>query len=142
MKALFLFLTMAMALSLSAQELLISPSVQKASERALQIGGYFTGEDSAYVQVYHDGKELKEEFRVHTWELSLGMYEHYVIKFTDPQGRVKRLYIIELSDDLLEFVVPLEIDFDVVGNLLLVKQRDGKPDFLEFDVGMSRKNPQ
>ena len=124
-----------------AQDFTRTLSQKAEGERSLVLNGIFSGADSVYVQVYHDGEELTSSVELGTFSLTLGTYDYYVVKFTDAQRRVKRLYIVELSDDMVEFFPPLEVDFDRVGNILLLKQSTGKPDWQEFDVGMSRKRP-
>jgi hypothetical protein len=138
MKHLLLLLLLCCATHGQAQMLLITEVEHRNGERQLNLQGFFRDTDTAYVQVYHDGELVHEEVRIYTWALSLGTYENYTIKFTDQFHRVKRLYVIELSDNQIEFVPPIELDFGTAGNLVLLKQRDGKPDFLLFDVGMSR----
>ena len=107
--------------------------------RSLHLQGFFRDADTVFMQVYHDGDVLAEEVRLFTWALTLGEHPWYVVKFTDTMHRVKYLSVFELSDRTIEFVPPIEIDFDRTGNILLVKPSDGKPDFLQIDVGMSRK---
>lgn len=107
----------------------------------LHLQGFFREADSVYVQVYHDSDVITEEVRFYTWALTLGTYPWYCIKFTDARGRVKYLWVLELSSAHIEFVPPIEIDFGRNGDLLLVKQSDGKPDFLMIDVGLGRKRP-
>lgn len=144
-RRLILYVLVALVLSLTvlasaaAQDHTRTLAQRTEAERSLVLHGLFQGADTALVQVYHDGEELMAEPFVGTWNLTLGAYEHYVVKFTDARRRVKRLYIVELSDDLIEFYPPVEIDFDRVGNLLLLKQSTGKPDWQEFDVGLSRQ---
>ena len=110
-----------------------------AGQRSLVLQGIFQSADSVYVQVYHDGLELNSSMEVGTFTMTLGTYDYYVLKFTDIDHRTKRIYIMELSDDMIEFYPPVEIDFDRTGNIVLLKQSTGKPDWQEFDVGMSRK---
>jgi len=138
MKHLLLFLPLLLALNTSAQTLLETTVEPRKGERVLNVQGLFRGADTVLVQVYHDSDVLAEELRIYTWAFSFGTHEHYIIKFTDNAQRVKYLYILELSDDQIEFIPPIEVDFTVAGNLVLVKPRDRKPDFMLFDVGMSR----
>jgi hypothetical protein len=128
-----------LCLPLAAQDYTRTLSQKQTNERSLLLTGLFSGADSVYVQVYHDGEELTSSVEFGTFTLTLGTFDYYVVKFTDARRRVKRLYIMELSDDMVEFFPPLEIDFDRTGNILLLKQSTGKPDWQEFDVGMSRK---
>ena len=127
------------AMAASCQDFARTVNQRVEGERSLQLTGMLTGADTAYLQVYHDGDELYSASVFRTWSLPLGEQDYYVIKFTDGRRRVKYLYIMELSDDLVEFYPPIEIDFDRTGNLVLLKQSTGKPDWQEFDVGMSRK---
>lgn len=138
MKHLLLFLPLLLALNTNAQTLLETTVESRKGERVLEVHGFFRGADTVLVQVYHDGEELTLESRIYTWAFRFGEFEHYIIKFTAGPGRVKYLYILELSDDQIEFVPPIEVDFNVAGNLVLVKPRDRQPDFMLFDVGMSR----
>jgi hypothetical protein len=131
--------TAATCTTLYGQDYTRTLSQKAEGERSLVINGLFSGADSVYVQVYHDGEELTSSVEFGTFTLTLGTFDYYVVKFTDARRRVKRLYIVELSDDMVEFFPPLEIDFDRTGNILLLKQSTGKPDWQEFDVGMSRK---
>jgi hypothetical protein len=124
-----------------AQTLLETTVESRKGERVLNVQGFFRGADTALVQVYHDSDVLSEEVRFHTWAYTFGAYESYIVKFTDQAQRVKYLYILELSDDQIEFVPPIEVDFNVRGNLVMIKPRDRQPDFMLFDVGMSR-NPR
>lgn len=124
--------------SANAQTLLETTVESRKGERVLELQGFFRGADTVLVQVYHDSDVLKEEGRVHTWAYTFTDHEYYVVKFTADPGRVKYLYILELSDDQIEFVPPIEVDFNVAGNLVLIKPRDRQPDFMLFDVGMSR----
>jgi len=107
----------------------------------LELRGLFSGSDTVFVQVFHDGEELtpEREVRIYSWALTLGEYDYYDIKFTDEQGRVKYLSIHELCDGVIEYVPEIIIDFDRTGNLLLFKPSDGKPDFLQLDAGLSRR---
>jgi hypothetical protein len=130
---------MLLCLPLAAQDYTRTLSQKQTNERSLLLTGLFSGADSVYVQVYHDGEELTSSVEIGTFTLTLGTFDYYVVKFTDARRRTKRLYIVELSDDMVEFFPPLEIDFDRTGNILLLKQSTGKPDWQEFDVGMSRK---
>jgi hypothetical protein len=130
---------MLLCLPLAAQDYARTLSQKAEGERSLLLTGLFSGADSVYVQVYHDGEELTSSVEFGTFTLTLGTFDYYVVKFTDARRRVKRLYIMELSDDMVEFFPPIEIDFDRTGNILLLKQSTGKPDWQEFDVGMSRK---
>lgn len=123
----------------SAQVLLETQVEARKGERILNVQGFFRDADTVLVQVYHDSDVLTEEVRVLTWGFTLGAYESYILKFTDGRQRVKRLYILELSDDQVEFLPPIEVDFAVVGNLVLIKPRDRSPDFSLYNVGMSRK---
>lgn len=107
--------------------------------RALHLTGMVHDADSVYLQVYHDGEAVYDEVFGTTFSVTLQSYDDYVLTFTDARGRVKRVSIHELSDDLIEFYPPLEIDFNRVGNLVLVKPSCGKPGFEEIDVGMSRE---
>ncbi len=122
-----------------AQERTYTEPQRMVGERSLVLTGSFQGTDTALVQVYHDGMELSAEPFVRTWALTLGTYEYYVVKFSTSDHRVKRLYIMELGDDMVEFYPPIDVDFDVAGNLVIIKQRTGKANWQEFDVGMSRK---
>jgi|GEM_PF-6799824 hypothetical protein len=127
------------ATPLCAQDWTRTMVERKPGERKLVLTGILTGADTAYLQVYHDGDELLDEVVAGTWHLELGAYTTYELKFTDMLGRVKRLSVHELSDDMVEFYPPLEVDFDRQGNLVLLKPSNGKPDWLEYDVGLSRK---
>ncbi len=132
-------LLMAISSTLSAQDWTRTESTRTYGERRLVLQGTFADADTALVQVYHDGDELHSEVYARTWSLTLGGQDQYWIKFTDGQGRVKRIAIHELSDDLVEFYPVIEVDFERIGNLVLIKQSTGKPDWQEFDVGLSRK---
>lgn len=123
----------------NAQDWTRTTADRAEGERRLVLSGTIAGADSAYLQVYHDGDELYENVIGRTWMLELGAHADYGLKFTDGQGRVKRIALHELSDDMVEFYPPIEVDFDRVGNLVLIKQSTGKPDWQEFDVGMSKK---
>lgn len=107
--------------------------------RTLELRGLFAGADTVLVQVYHDSDLLAEEVRIYTWALALGTHDWYVIKFTAAGHRVKYLYILELADGVIEYVPEITIDFDREANLLLLKPASGKPDFLQYDVGLARK---
>lgn len=122
-----------------AQTLILTEAQHIKNERALTITGLFFDADTVLAQIYHDSDVVHEEVCINTFSFTLSQYHYYVLKFTDAQLRVKRIYIIELSDNQLEFMPPIEIDFSTTGNILYLKQRDGKLDFQEFDVGMSRK---
>lgn len=122
------------------QRTVLTETQHAPGQRALHLSGLFQDADSVYVQVYSDGQPVGEDVFVGTFQLTLSAYDDYVIVFTDARGRVKRVSIHELSDDLIEFYPPLEIDFGRTGNLVLIKQSTGKPDFQEIDVGMSRQH--
>lgn len=139
MKPLLLFLPLFLSLNTSAQTLLETDVESRKGVRKLHVQGFFRGADTVFAQVYHDGDALCDTILVRMWSFDLGAHESYSLKFTDGAHRVKRLYILELSDDQLEFVPPIEVDFDVPGNLVLIKPRDRQPDFMLFDVGMSRQ---
>lgn len=135
---LLLFLPLLLATSASAQTLLETTVEPRPGQCILDVRGIFRGSDTVLVQVYHDSDVLAEEVRIYNWAITLMDNAYYVIKFTDEQDRVKYLYILELSDDQIEFIPPIEVDFNVAGNLVLIKPRDRQPDFMLFDVGMSR----
>lgn len=126
-------------LPLAAQDWGYTVFERTPGERALKLSGILVDADTAYLQLYHDGKVLHDGVILRTWDITLGTEDYYIVKFTDARGREKYLYIVELSDNLTEFYLPLEIDFARGGNLLLLKQSDGKPHYQEFDVGLSRK---
>lgn len=121
------------------QRMLLTDTQHRPGERSLVLTGLLQDADSAYIQVYHDGQEVGDQHAVGSFTLTLGAHTYYLIKLTDPHGRVKRIALHELSDDMIEFLPPIEVDFGTTGNLVLIKQRDGKPDWLEIDVGMSRR---
>ena len=123
----------------TAPTLILTEAEHTPGERSLQLQGFFRDADTVLVQVYHDGKELYSEPHTTTWNIALSNHHYYVIKFTDQRQRVKRIYLVELSDNQVEFLPPIEVDFSVGGNVLYLKQRDGKLDWQEFDVGMSRQ---
>jgi hypothetical protein len=137
MKHLLLILLL-LPLCAAAQDPTRSVSERRMGQRTLVLTGSFAGNDSAYAQVYHDGREIFADMFVATFSFTLGTHDYYNIKFTDSKGRIKRIAIHELSDDMIEFYVPIEVDFDRLGNIVLIKQSHGKPDWIEFDVGMSR----
>lgn len=122
-----------------AQDWTRTTTQRAEGERKFVVTGVFTGADTVLVQVYHDGKELHSEAYAGTFMLEFGTYRYYVVKFTDVLLRVKYLYILELSDDLIEFYPPIEIDFERQGNMALIKPTNQKPDWQEFDVGLGRK---
>lgn len=136
---LFIVLLAGCAQMAPAQTLVLTEAQHSTGDRALTITGLFHDADTVLVQIYHDSDVVHEEVCINTFSFTLGQYHHYVLKFTDAQLRVKRIYIVELSDNQLEWLPPIEIDFSTTGNVLYLKQRDGKLDFQEFDVGMSRK---
>jgi hypothetical protein len=137
MKHLILILLL-LPLCATAQDPTRAVSERRMGQRTLVLTGSFAGSDSAYAQVYHDGREIFADMFVGTFSFTLGTHDYYNIKFTDGKGRIKRIAIHELSDDMIEFYVPIEVDFDRLGNIVLIKQSHGKPDWIEFDVGMSR----
>lgn len=140
MRAALLGLLLALLLPVAfGQDMTRTLSQRTQGERTLQLTGLFQGADTVLVQVYHDGEVLSDQVAVRTFSLTLGTFDYYVIKFTTADRRTKRVYILELSDDMVEFYPPIEVDFDRTGNLVLIKQSSGKPDWLEYDVGMSRK---
>lgn len=122
-----------------AQDWTRTTAARTEGERRLVLQGTLVGADTALLQVYHDGDELHSDVYVRTWSLTLGAEDQYWIKFTDGRGRVKRIALHELSDDMVEFYPPIEVDFDRAGNMVLLKQSTGKPDWQEFDVGLSRQ---
>lgn len=138
-KALVAFQLIGASLEMPAQDWTRTTAERVEGERRLMLTGTIAGADSAYLQVYHDGEELYDAVIGRTWSLELGAYAEYTIKFTDGAGNVKRLAIHELSDDLVEFYPPMEVDFLRTGNMVLIKQSTGKPDWMEFDVGLSRR---
>ncbi len=109
-----------------------------SGERRLHLSGTFVGSDTAYIQIYHEGIEVTSDIAIMTFTLSLGEYTTYLVKFTDTKKRVKTISIHELGDGLIEFYPPFEIDFNRVGNLLLIKSSAKKPHYVEYDVGMGR----
>jgi hypothetical protein len=137
MKTLLLSLLLLPGLA-PAQDMARTLSERRPGQRSLTLTGMFSGCDSAYVQLYHDGRELHADMYVGTFSITLSQHDYYNIKFTDTHGRVKRIAVHELSDGMVEFYIPLEIDFEREGNLVLLKQSHGKPDWMEYDVGMSR----
>lgn len=138
MAAILCTVLMVCAADTMAQDPTRTVSERKPGQRTLVLNGTFVGADSAYGQVYHDGKEVLADYFVGTWALTFGTYDYYHIKFTDAKGRIKRISIHELSDDMVEFYPPIEVDFERMGNLVIIKQSHGKPDWIEYDVGMSR----
>lgn len=139
LRLLVLVVLLGFAFVAGAQDFSYTTFERTEGQRTLKLTGILVGVDSAYLQLYHDGDALLETVVVNTWDLTLGTFDYYVAVFTDQRGREKRIYIIELSDDLVEFYPPVEVDFDRRGNLLLLKQSDGKPHWQEFDTGLSRK---
>lgn len=139
LRLLVLVVLLGVAFVAGAQDFTYTTFERAEGQRTLKLTGILVGTDSAYLQLYHDGDALLETVVVNTWDLTLGTFDYYVAVFTDGRGREKRIYIIELSDDLVEFYPPVEVDFDRRGNLLLLKQSDGKPHWQEFDTGLSRK---
>lgn len=138
MKQVLFLLYMFFSVVATAQTLILTEAEHRDGVRALNLHGFFRDADTVLVQVYHDSDVLYEEVHVRTWSITLSSFHYYVLKFSDGFGRVKRIYIAELSDNQIEFFPPIEIDFDTPGNVLYLKQRDGKLDWQEFDVGMSR----
>lgn len=112
---------------------------RRPGERSLMITGMLTGADSAYLQVYHDEMELHADIYVHTFSITLGTYDWYMLRFTDPDGRVKRVAIHGISDDMVQFLPPIEVDFDREGDLVLVQPSARKPMWLELDTRLSRR---
>lgn len=139
MKALLSALILLATTVASAQTLILTEARHAPGQRILMVNGSFLDADSVYLQVYHDGDELYSEPVYVTWQLTLGEFEHYDLKFTDEQGRVKRISFHELSDNQIEDFPPIEVDFTTAGNVVYIKQRTGKLDWFEYDVGMSRK---
>ena len=138
MKHLLAIACFLVATTCTAQTLIITEAEHRDGQRALNLHGFFRDTDTVLVQVYHDSDVLYEEVAIRTWAITFSSFHYYVLKFTDVEQRVKRIYIMELSDNQIEFMPPIEIDFDTPGNVLYLKQRDGKLDWQEFDVGMSR----
>lgn len=138
MKALLLTMLLLPGL-LPAQDRTRTLSDRRPGVRNFVLTGTFQDADTAYLQLYHDGRELHAEVYTHTFSLTLGEHDWYMVKLTDTRGRVKRIAIHEISDDMVEFYLPVEVDFGRAGNLVLIKQSVGKPDWMEFDVGLSRK---
>lgn len=134
-----LLLPLLLAACTHAQDITRTTTERIHGRRELMMTGLFVDADTVLVQVYHDGKELLSEPFTNTFSLALGTFTSYEIKFTDTRHRVKRLSLHELSDDMLEFYPPIEVDFSRQGNMVLIKQSNGKPDWIEFDVGLGRK---
>lgn len=132
-------LLLCLALQVGAQTPIITDTERREGERALHLNGLFSGADTVYMQVYHDGDLLHDTVCINTWQVALHTHDYYILKFTDRWQRTKRIHFVELSDDQLEFFPPIEIDFDARGNAVYIKQRDRKPDWIEYDVGLSRK---
>ena len=113
-------------------------------QRTLELRGLFADADTVLLQVYHDSDLIAEVPCAHTWNITLGEYDWYILKFTAPPGRknathrVKYLGIFELNSEGIEYVPEILIEFGREGDLLLVKPSDGKPDFIQIDVGLSR----
>jgi len=107
--------------------------------RALVLTGTFVNVDSVFVQVYHDGEPTAENVAHKTFTITLKEFDTYEIKFTDADRRVKRISIQELADGWIEFYPSIEMDFELSGNLALVKTNVLRPDFIEFDTGIGRK---
>lgn len=129
---------MLLPLLAGAQERVATLSERTPGQRQLVLTGTLAGADSAYLQVYSEGDELMGEVVVTTWTLTLSDRDWYVLQFTDAAGRIKRIHIAELSEDLVEFYPAIEVDFDREGNLALLKPSHRKPGWLEMDLGMSR----
>lgn len=131
-------LLLLLPLASPAQERVNTLSDRRPGQRQLVLTGTVTGADSAYLQVYSDGDELLDDVVTGTWTLTLGDRDWYVLQFTDAAGRVKRIHVAELSEDLVEFYPAIEVDFDREGNLALMKPSHRKPGWVEYDIGMSR----
>ena len=106
--------------------------------RALILSGTFVNADSVYIQIYHEGELTKESTAYKVFTITLREFNTYDIKFTDINHRSKSIYIRELADVWEEFVPAFEIDFDVVGNITLVKTNVRRPNFIEFETGLGR----
>jgi len=141
MRALCILLLWGAPAFAGAQQELITEVQRTPGVRQLHLQGLFTdaGTDSVQLELFHDGDILYRDSYLGSWSLELGTFDYYTVLFTDGQGRQKRLHVMELSDDQIEFVPPIEVDFSVRGNLLLLKPRDRKPDFTMYDTGTSRR---
>lgn len=111
-------------------------------ERQLVLSGSFVGADTVYIQMYHDGELITDNFKVGTFTITLSEFDTYEIKFTDTQKRVKRISVHELGDNMIEFYPPREIDFERVGNIVLIKPDAKRYDFAELDAGDNRSQPK
>jgi len=146
MRHFLLTLLTPLVLGANAQNIpLLTDLYPAQGHRALELRGLFADADSVLLQVYHDSDLITETPCEHTWSLTLGNHDWYILKFTAPPNhkngspRVKYLGIFELNSQGIEYVPEIIIDFSREGNMLLIKPSDGKPDFLQMDVGLSRK---
>ncbi len=109
-------------------------------EERLFLTGKFLDADTVYIQVYHDGENAVDPIVAYgTFHMELGEFAQYEIVFTDTYNREKRISIHELGDRLIEWYPPMEIDFDRLGNYILIKPDAKLPQYAEIHVGMSRK---
>lgn len=114
--------------------------VDRPEDRRLVLSGKYVDADTVLVQIYHDGEETVEPTITYgIFTITLSEFDSYDIKFTDTQKRVKRITVRELGDRMIEFYPPMEIDFDRIGNYVLIKPDAKLPDYAELDVGVNRK---
>lgn len=114
--------------------------VERPEDRRLVLTGKYFDADTVLVQIYHDGEATVEPTPTYgIFTITLSEFDSYDIKFTDTRGRIKRITIRELGDRMIEFYPPMEIDFDRVGNYVLIKPDAKLPNYAELDVGVNRK---
>lgn len=138
MRSLIALALYALCSTVGAQDWLRTETAYAEGRQRLQVSGKFIESDTVFVQVYHDGKELSSGLFVSSFTVVVDNADYCILKFTDRLRRVKRVSFFEISDDMVEFVPPFEVNFKRAGNLVYVKTSVGRPDFQEFDTGTSR----
>lgn len=105
----------------------------------LTLTGEFIDADTVQIRVYHDNKMVAESQEVYSYAIELMEYKSYVIVFNDSKGREKRLWIPYTGDNLVEIAPPIDVEFNALGDLVIVKENARKKGFDLYDVGLFRK---
>lgn len=104
----------------------------------LIISGIFLGADTVLVQVYHGTVKSTESVEVHAYTVTLTEYEHYTVKFTDKRGRMKLIHIPCVGCGMIEIPPSIDVDFTVIGDIILWKENARREGFDVLDSGLNK----
>ena len=116
-----------------------APQDARAQGEKLTLTGTFLAADTVQIKVYHDTYMVDQSQEVYSYAIELMNEKSYIISFTDTKGREKRIWIPYTGDGLIELAEPIDVDFNAVGDIAMIKENARKPGFLIIDVGLLRR---